>query len=428
MGCTDLALRSLLLLPLLFAFVISGTNDCYYPNGELAEGTFACRGEFSGTSTGVCCKSGDVCLNNTLCATEVEASGNLVYYRGACLDPTWSSPACPSFCVRSEYEGQIPPVYPCGEEDKQARWCCKQPPAKIGTCKDNHCLRFWDDSSLLPEDTSAFEVSNMNAASLKPSLTSGSAENSTGSIAPLQQALASPAAADEATTYTTFVTTTFTKTEGDRATLTYELGYLVSERVSTTTEISGGSEVEEVTTITETAAIPITFRTVPLATQTPSDSTTNGVKTSTSPDTARKTETVTATSRDSTTTTLPSTSTTETARRTATPTISAPDSAATTSSSSTGAPSPSGPAQDSDGNPSDVTAIPIGIGIGLALTIFVAGGVLGFFYIRKRRRQARARAETPPPFEFSVMDNRAPSRLGPFHTSNLSALHGRYPV
>jgi hypothetical protein len=57
--------------------------------------------------------------------------------------------------------------------------------------------------------------------------------------------------------------------------------------------------------------------------------------------------------------------------------------------------------------------VPIGVGVAVGTSILIAGSVLVFFYQRKRRRQAPVRAETPPPFEFSFINNQAPGWLGP---------------
>lgn len=104
------------------------------------------------------------------------------------------------------------------------------------------------------------------------------------------------------------------------------------------------------------------------------------------------------------------TTTTATVTPTITPTTSRQDAAV--SSSQTAAPSstPQENGNDDNANP----AVPIGVGVAFGASIMIAAGVLGFFYLRKRRRETPVRAETPPPFEFSVMDSQAPGRIRPF--------------
>lgn len=59
-----------------------------------------------------------------------------------------------------------------------------------------------------------------------------------------------------------------------------------------------------------------------------------------------------------------------------------------------------------DGDKSS-TAVPIGVGVAVGASVLIAASVLVFLYQRKRRRQAPVRAETPPPFEFSFINNQA---------------------
>ncbi|KAK3291500.1 uncharacterized protein B0H64DRAFT_330575 [Chaetomium fimeti] len=72
---------------------------------------------------------------------------------------------------------------------------------------------------------------------------------------------------------------------------------------------------------------------------------------------------------------------------------------------------PSDPPQDDDDQAS--SAVPVAVGVAVGTSILIAGSVLVFFYQRKRRRQAPVRAETPPPFEFSFINNQPPGWLGP---------------
>jgi hypothetical protein len=66
----------------------------------------------------LCCQSGDLCLNNTLCAFQ---SGLDYFYRGSCVSLDWSDPECPNFCVNPSEKNDLVPVYPCMGDDQ---WVC----------------------------------------------------------------------------------------------------------------------------------------------------------------------------------------------------------------------------------------------------------------------------------------------------------------
>lgn len=136
----DLFLHSFLLLLLpVVDLALAESTDCYYPNGKLSRDTAACYSEFLGP-TGLCCKPGDLCLNNTLCA--MKFTGNhMSYYRGTCLDATWSNPSCPDFCLGSSRKPQaLVPVFPCEDDETGKQWYCGDhgPPDKKGSCELFH--------------------------------------------------------------------------------------------------------------------------------------------------------------------------------------------------------------------------------------------------------------------------------------------------
>jgi hypothetical protein len=75
-------------------------------------------------------------------------------------------------------------------------------------------------------------------------------------------------------------------------------------------------------------------------------------------------------------------------------------------------------------NGNSSAAVPIGVGVAVGASVLIASSALIFFYQRKRRRQAPARAETPPPFEFDLINNQAPSWLGPSYVTKALEMQG----
>jgi hypothetical protein len=67
-------------------------------------------------------------------------------------------------------------------------------------------------------------------------------------------------------------------------------------------------------------------------------------------------------------------------------------------------------------------AVPIGVGVAVGTSVLIAASALVFFYRRKRRREAPVRAETPPPFEFSTINNQAAVWPGLPHGAKLPEL------
>lgn len=76
---------------------------CYYPNGDVSPQDVPCTSD--GNST--CCGVGYACLSNKICMTTnltPPSSGSTTYVRGSCTDSTFTSSACPLFCVDPEYD------------------------------------------------------------------------------------------------------------------------------------------------------------------------------------------------------------------------------------------------------------------------------------------------------------------------------------
>jgi hypothetical protein len=128
-----LPLASLLRLSLLFGVVFSDHDRCYAPNGELAESFVSCWDPDLGP-TGLCCEPGDQCLNNNLCAKKFIAS-SFLFYRGSCLDSTWSDSACPNFCTDSWQADPKVYVYACTDKDRTLWGCDEHASIKDGPCE-----------------------------------------------------------------------------------------------------------------------------------------------------------------------------------------------------------------------------------------------------------------------------------------------------
>lgn len=67
---------------------------CFTPNGIVLHGYGLCDPT---SSTSVCCKLTENCLDNGLCST---LSGFV--YRGGCTDGSFKSESCPQTCLDSE--------------------------------------------------------------------------------------------------------------------------------------------------------------------------------------------------------------------------------------------------------------------------------------------------------------------------------------
>ncbi|KAI9780835.1 MAG: hypothetical protein M1839_006462 [Geoglossum umbratile] len=105
--------------------VAAQTQQCYYPNGAVAKDyTYAvCN---STTTQSACCipSEGDVCLSNDLCYWP---SGNYPF-RGACTDKSWTSDACPKYCLDVDQTGWVE-LEVCGG----GKFCCGPGCCSAGT-------------------------------------------------------------------------------------------------------------------------------------------------------------------------------------------------------------------------------------------------------------------------------------------------------
>lgn len=77
--------------------LVNASLQCYYPNGEKAEGDSPCNPD---TDASFCCgsSSDSSCLNNLLCQ---DGKGRVI--RGSCTDQSWTDPACPQYCLSESW-------------------------------------------------------------------------------------------------------------------------------------------------------------------------------------------------------------------------------------------------------------------------------------------------------------------------------------
>ncbi|KAL2130048.1 hypothetical protein VTI74DRAFT_6959 [Chaetomium olivicolor] len=136
----------LLFFFLLFIPSFSISDRCYFLNGREDKNGALCWDK-SGIATGLCCEAGHLCLNNTLCA---KRDGSL-WYRGSCLDSSWSNPACPRIC--EDYDIGIEEVYPCGSDF--TLWVCQHDDTNRNGCDDR------DRVLTLNWDTSAYATAGV---------------------------------------------------------------------------------------------------------------------------------------------------------------------------------------------------------------------------------------------------------------------------
>jgi len=75
---------------------ITISMDCYYPNGQLADGLSPCN---TTAPVSHCCRNGDVCVTNGLCFS----TGLMAVVRRGCTDKTFNSTLCPQQCAFGMY-------------------------------------------------------------------------------------------------------------------------------------------------------------------------------------------------------------------------------------------------------------------------------------------------------------------------------------
>ncbi|AEO59398.1 hypothetical protein MYCTH_2065208 [Thermothelomyces thermophilus ATCC 42464] len=112
----------LLLLPLLFVSGSADSDSCFFPNGKHAGSSASCW-ETTGNQTALCCQTGGLCLNNNVCAVK-SRTGTSSYYRGSCIDSTWSNPKCPHFCEGPGRNDGIVLLHRCSGDETATKWFC----------------------------------------------------------------------------------------------------------------------------------------------------------------------------------------------------------------------------------------------------------------------------------------------------------------
>lgn len=72
-------------------------TKCYRPNGSINPRDRPCN---PNSNPSFCCGPGYACLDNHLCkSTNFADQPDLGFIRGTCTDSTWTSDACPKFCI-----------------------------------------------------------------------------------------------------------------------------------------------------------------------------------------------------------------------------------------------------------------------------------------------------------------------------------------
>lgn len=115
------------LLSLLSGTILPANATCWYRRLVEAIDSAKCYDSYDPTSDNMCCKVGDACLVNRMCAHKNGDHGDWAYYRGSCTDPDWVTNRCPvDFCY-SGGDFFVPPddietMAPC--PDKNDYWYC----------------------------------------------------------------------------------------------------------------------------------------------------------------------------------------------------------------------------------------------------------------------------------------------------------------
>ncbi|KAI4163251.1 MAG: hypothetical protein LQ342_003187 [Letrouitia transgressa] len=92
---------------------------CYFRAGQQIRNVTPC---YPDAEYSMCCNREDICLTNGLCYI---ASANRLH-RGACTDPTFSSPSCSQICPSPADEAPLgyADVLPCPNSSKPTLWYC----------------------------------------------------------------------------------------------------------------------------------------------------------------------------------------------------------------------------------------------------------------------------------------------------------------
>lgn len=87
--------------PLLLLYSLASASTCYFSDGSIATGSFACN---NSTEFSACCvlhqedgTPSDLCTTNGLCLSR-SGTYNGFLFQSSCTDPTWQSSSCPQAC------------------------------------------------------------------------------------------------------------------------------------------------------------------------------------------------------------------------------------------------------------------------------------------------------------------------------------------
>ena len=89
---------------------LQASTSCYYPDGTYIAADRPCIG--NGDQESFCCGTqGVMCLADKVCHyNDTTPKNGISYGRGSCTDQSWTSPACPNFCLCAYSWGLVMPV------------------------------------------------------------------------------------------------------------------------------------------------------------------------------------------------------------------------------------------------------------------------------------------------------------------------------
>ena len=82
---------------------LQASTSCYYPDGTYIAADRPCIG--NGVQESFCCGTqGVMCLADKVCHyNDTTPKNGVSYGRGSCTDQSWTSPACPNFCLSAYF-------------------------------------------------------------------------------------------------------------------------------------------------------------------------------------------------------------------------------------------------------------------------------------------------------------------------------------
>jgi len=126
------------LLSLFPSSILPANGTCWYPEPANAKDSAKCYDSYDPNADNMCCKRGDACLVNRMCAHKTGDQGDWSYYRGGCTDPKWVSERCPvQFCYQDKDiefpQDSAETMALC--PDKQGYWYCNAS-RNLDSCQD----------------------------------------------------------------------------------------------------------------------------------------------------------------------------------------------------------------------------------------------------------------------------------------------------